>query len=752
MDSFTSISTRFDVIQFEDLSNESTWIKLGEGSFGSVYRAQYLGLPVAIKEILPRSDYDIEKYFARECKISREARHPNIVQYIGLCLAPSSAIDSSATDYLDTQREEVFLLGGKRPPKTLGNSRVLIISEYVPKGNLRSYLNLRSNSTTSPSLTWRIRISFAIDITRAMAYLHERKCLHRDLKLDNCLLTENLRVKLCDFGFARLEARNPEEIRRLSFCGTDGYMSPEILRGDPFGLSTDVYSLGVIFCELIAMKLAGTYNDFDSESAFLERLPPRYSIKSSDVKSLLEAQGVGCPRSFIDLSLRCTQVDSKLRPTIKEVLSALDAIEQSIINQERQNLMASRNDALSTLHPIPSVGSFKFAKSHDKFGGSKSSFKRIPSFQGQVVIPKATTSSLQGPLESEADLDPLKDVRNEKSKSESNLTKSCFSLDPRLITEIARRNDEQTTEDFCKSTLKIPVAIPRKHLPSSFFKPSECNLPFESSLETPLASTSSSEFLTLTTLQEDCHGPFATNNSLLSNFVLPQLGSIPTMSSKTDTFSTAKSSFKLAMEELEEAYKVPQEHIIDEGPKRGSDCFIQTEKIQASKGLTTEDQAENVESLEDRCHPPTSNNSLAQGFSRDQQTQIESPAQKLALQEVNSISKFPYTSTVSLAAISDSRSESHLLAECESNGQEQEDSGKSNLALPHRFTIVKLNWFINLLNLHQKENFSPPSTHGVCGSCQKKISARKTFLRCDDCGQKYHRKCGDSLVLSSCNR
>jgi hypothetical protein len=53
-------NARFDVIKFEDLSMESTWVKLGEGSFGKVYKAQYLGLPIAIKEIIPRTDYDGE--------------------------------------------------------------------------------------------------------------------------------------------------------------------------------------------------------------------------------------------------------------------------------------------------------------------------------------------------------------------------------------------------------------------------------------------------------------------------------------------------------------------------------------------------------------------------------------------------------------------------------------------------------------------------------------------------------------------
>ena len=64
------------------------------------------------------------------------------------------------------------------------------------------------------------------------------------------------RLKITDFGFARITARNADEVKRLTFCGTDSYMSPEILLGEEFDLPTDVYSLGVIFPEILARKLA----------------------------------------------------------------------------------------------------------------------------------------------------------------------------------------------------------------------------------------------------------------------------------------------------------------------------------------------------------------------------------------------------------------------------------------------------------------------------------------------------------------
>lgn len=127
----------------------------------------------------------------------KEARHPNVVQYLGLCLSPSSTPSSA--------------------------QRILIISEYLPRGNLRSYIH-----HVHLPFPWRLRVSFAIDVTRGLAYLHARNCLHRDLKGENLLVTENERLKICDFGFARIAARNEEEMRRMSYCGTDGCESSRL--------------------------------------------------------------------------------------------------------------------------------------------------------------------------------------------------------------------------------------------------------------------------------------------------------------------------------------------------------------------------------------------------------------------------------------------------------------------------------------------------------------------------------------------
>ncbi|KAJ3124790.1 hypothetical protein HK100_011115, partial [Physocladia obscura] len=102
-----------------------------------------------------------------------------------------------------------------------------------------------------------------MDVAKAIAYLHSRGIIHRDLKSDNLLVTENKRIKVCDFGFSRPYPTNAQETRRLSFCGTDAYMAPEIILCMEFDQKVDIFSYGVILCELAVNAVAdGDINAF----------------------------------------------------------------------------------------------------------------------------------------------------------------------------------------------------------------------------------------------------------------------------------------------------------------------------------------------------------------------------------------------------------------------------------------------------------------------------------------------------------
>ncbi|KAF8235883.1 TKL/LISK/LISK-DD1 protein kinase [Tricholoma matsutake] len=308
-------SDAFDVIPYEDIKGD--WKKLGSGSFGNVYKGVYLGIEVAIKEVLPSTEYDVAKYFEREWRLMKECRHPNICLFIGLSRAPSP------------------------------DNRIFIISEFIDNGNVRLYIH----DKTKP-FPWRMRLSFATDVTRALAYLHARKCIHRDLKGENLLITSNGRLKITDFGFARIAARNEEESKRLTFCGTDSYMSPEILLGKEFDLPTDIFSLGVIFCEIAARKFA--------DDNHFKRHPPEFGIDADELRILASP---GCPPDFLSLCLDCLAIEPSARPATRDILERLRLIEAELLMRP--------NDG-EDLH----VGSIKFMT-----GGKRpAAGPRIPSF------------------------------------------------------------------------------------------------------------------------------------------------------------------------------------------------------------------------------------------------------------------------------------------------------------------------------------------------------------------------------------
>ncbi|OCH91321.1 kinase-like protein [Obba rivulosa] len=306
----------FDVIPFEDIKGD--WKKLGAGSFGNVYKGNYLGIDVAIKEVLPSTDYDVAKYFEREWRLMKEARHPNVVLYLGLSRAP--------------------------------DGRIFIISEFIENGNLRMYIHDKNKP-----FPWRLRLSFATDIARALAYLHARKCIHRDLKGENLLVTTNGRLKITDFGFARIAARNEEESKRLTFCGTDSYMSPEILLGNEFDLPTDIFSLGVILCEIASRRLA------DDET--FKRNPPLFNLDTDEVQRLVSP---GCPPAFVQLCLDCLSQNPYDRPNTRVILDRLREIEAEVHARPEQDDMH--------------VGTVKFLTGVRRPGAAP----RIPSFGAGV--------------------------------------------------------------------------------------------------------------------------------------------------------------------------------------------------------------------------------------------------------------------------------------------------------------------------------------------------------------------------------
>lgn len=298
-----------DYIPFDRFSaphGREEFERLGHGSFGRVIGGELCGTPVALKEVLPTSEYDFDKYFERELEMLRCLGHPNIVQYMGLTRSP--------------------------PPVP----HVYMVTERVPGGTLAEHIVDKPNP-----FPWRLRLTLSTDIARALSFIHAHRCLHRDIKGDNVLITTRDRGKLCDFGFARVVANNASEMARISFLGTSAYMAPELLLGREYSYPADTFSFGVILCEVACRSLA---TDFPRSNRY----------RSIDPDHVRRHASHDCPPELLDLALRCTRASPGERPSMQYVVDRLAHIEAQFVQQELA-LWALRSDTARQYFYLPNL-------------------------------------------------------------------------------------------------------------------------------------------------------------------------------------------------------------------------------------------------------------------------------------------------------------------------------------------------------------------------------------------------------------
>src|SRR5271167_2871017 len=236
---------------------------LGAGGMGEVYRARdsRLKREVAIK-VLPQAlslDPDRLRRFEQEALATAALNHPNILA--------------------------VFDIG-------TNEGSPYVVSELLEGETLRERLR-------SGAIALRKALDYALQIAHGLAAAHEKGIVHRDLKPENLFVTKDGRVKILDFGLAKLT--QPELGSHTSLptmthvteagvvMGTAGYMSPEQVRGIALDARSDIFSFGAILYEMLSGQRA-FHGDTaaDTMSAILKEDPPDLTETNRTVSPALE--------------------------------------------------------------------------------------------------------------------------------------------------------------------------------------------------------------------------------------------------------------------------------------------------------------------------------------------------------------------------------------------------------------------------------------------------------------------------------
>uniref|UniRef100_H3AUZ8 receptor protein-tyrosine kinase n=1 Tax=Latimeria chalumnae TaxID=7897 RepID=H3AUZ8_LATCH len=284
---------------------------IGEGAFGRVFQAKAPGLllyepftMVAVKMLKEEASADMQADFQREAALMAEFDHPNIVKLLGVC--------------------------------AVGKPMCLLF-EYMAYGDLNEYLRLRSPTTTCSTshvslagrstgsdaeptpLSCTDQLYIAKQVAAGMAYLSERKFVHRDLATRNCLVGENMVVKIADFGLSRNIYSADYYKANENDAIPIRWMPPESIFFNRYTTESDVWAYGVVLWEIFSFGMQPYYGMAHEEVI--------YYVRDGNILACPDT----CPLELYNLMRLCWSKLPSDRPSFASIHRILERMHERAI-------------------------------------------------------------------------------------------------------------------------------------------------------------------------------------------------------------------------------------------------------------------------------------------------------------------------------------------------------------------------------------------------------------------------------------
>ncbi|KAG6672706.1 hypothetical protein I3842_16G073000 [Carya illinoinensis] len=272
--------------------------EIGSGGYGKVYRGMLSNEQVVAIKRARQGSTQGGLEFKTEIELLSRVHHKNLVSLVGFCFE---------------QGEQ------------------MLVYEFLPNGTLRESLSGKSGIY----LDWKRRLRIALGSAKGLAYLHEfanPPIIHRDVKSANILLDEKLTAKVADFGLSKLVSNGSEGHVSTQVKGTMGYLDPEYYMTQHLTEKSDVYSFGVVMLELVTAKQPiekGKYVVREVLTAMNKNDDEYYGLRNmidSSIRNITNLIGFG---RFLELAMQCVEDSATDRPTMSEVVKALETILQN---------------------------------------------------------------------------------------------------------------------------------------------------------------------------------------------------------------------------------------------------------------------------------------------------------------------------------------------------------------------------------------------------------------------------------------